>query len=248
MPAAEVANLVNEISGLKLEGSWHFGKGPCSRADPPPAEAALLEKAEADKAEAASLKKLAEAEATTAAKEQAEEATRRQSALLIIPPNSAPPPPEFVAPTGGAGDEHPIMERDGGDVVMPDAAVPPPPPSGDARDKQPTDAPVPPAGDEMVTGPTLEVRTPSRRRFAKAALVPCPLEAGATSSSIPYAEASSAAPVEWVRGGGTGPLNQAILDVQGQHRAEADALKWCNQAFLESRAAVRRPMPPCSSS
>ena len=37
MPAAEVTNLVNEISGLKLEGSWSFGKRPYSRADPPPA-------------------------------------------------------------------------------------------------------------------------------------------------------------------------------------------------------------------
>ena len=35
MPAAEVANLVNKISGLKLEGSWSFGKRPYSRADPP---------------------------------------------------------------------------------------------------------------------------------------------------------------------------------------------------------------------
>ena len=37
MPAAEVANLVNEISGFKLEGSWQFGKPPYSRADLPPA-------------------------------------------------------------------------------------------------------------------------------------------------------------------------------------------------------------------
>ena len=37
MSAAEVANLVNEISDLKLEGSWQFGKQPYSRADPPPA-------------------------------------------------------------------------------------------------------------------------------------------------------------------------------------------------------------------
>ena len=37
MTAAEVANLVNEISGLKLEGSWSFGKRPYSHADPPPA-------------------------------------------------------------------------------------------------------------------------------------------------------------------------------------------------------------------
>ena len=35
MPAAEVANLVNEISDLKLEGSWRFAKQPYSRADPP---------------------------------------------------------------------------------------------------------------------------------------------------------------------------------------------------------------------
>ena len=86
----------------------------------------------------------------------------------------------------------------------------------------------------MVTGPTPEVRTPSRRRFAKAASAPRPLEATAASSSIPDAEATSAAPADWVRGGGTGPLNQAILDVQGKLRAEADALKRCNQAFLES--------------
>ena len=37
MLASEVANLVNEISDLKLEGSWRFGKQPYSRADPPPA-------------------------------------------------------------------------------------------------------------------------------------------------------------------------------------------------------------------
>ena len=37
MPAAEVANLVNEISDLKLEGSWQFGKQPYSCADPSPA-------------------------------------------------------------------------------------------------------------------------------------------------------------------------------------------------------------------
>nr|XP_020182520.1 uncharacterized protein LOC109768189 [Aegilops tauschii subsp. strangulata] len=88
-------------------------------------------------------------------------------------------------------------------------------------------------------GVTPEVRTPSRRRFAKAASAPCPLEAGAASSSILDAEVTSVAPADWVRGGGTGPLNQAILDVQGKLRAEADALKQCNQAFLESRAAVR---------
>ena len=68
----------------------------------------------------------------------------------------------------------------------------------------------------MVTGLTPEVRTPSRRRFAKAASAPRPLEAAAASSSILDAEATSAAPADWVRGGGIGPLNQAILDVQGK--------------------------------
>ena len=98
---------------------------------------------------------------------------------------------------------------------------------------------MPPAGDEMVTGPTPEVRTPARHRFAKAASAPRPLEAGAASSSIPDAEATSAAPTGWVRGGGTGPLNTAILDVQAKFQAEADALKLCNKAFLDSREAIR---------
>ena len=153
--------------------------------------------------------------------------------------NSALPPPEFVALIGGAGDEHPIMERDGGDVVMPNVIVPLPPPSEEARDKQLSDPPVPPAGAELVTGPTPEVRTPLHRRFAKASSVPRPLETGAASSSIPDAKATSTAPIGWVRGGGTGPLNKAILDVQAKLRAEADALKHCNNAFLESRAAIR---------
>ena len=130
------------------------------------------------------------------------------------------------------------MERDGGDVAMPDVIVPPLPPSGNAQGKQPADPPVPPTGNEVVTGPTPEVCTPSCHRFAKAASVPRPLEVGAASSSIPDTEATSAAPADWVQGGGTGPLNQVILDVQGKLRAEADALKWCNQAFLESRAAI----------
>ena len=89
----------------------------------------------------------------------------------------------------------------------------------------------------MVTGLTPEVRTPSRRRPAMATSAPRPQEAVTASSSIPDAEATSAVPADWVRGGGTGPLNQAILDVQGKLRAEADTLKRCNQAFLESRAA-----------
>ena len=91
----------------------------------------------------------------------------------------------------------------------------------------------------MATDPTPEVRTPMRRRVAKVASAPRPLETGAASSSIPDTEATSAAPTGWVRGGGTGPLNKAILDVQAKLRAEADALKHCNKAFLESREAIR---------
>nr|XP_020197441.1 eukaryotic translation initiation factor 3 subunit A-like [Aegilops tauschii subsp. strangulata] len=202
-------------------------------------EAARLEKAEADKTEATALKKLVEAEADAAVKKRLEEAARRQEPLFVVPLNSAPPPPEFTALTGGAGDKHPIMEREGGDVVMPDVVVPPPPPSEGVRDKQLADPPVPPAGDEMVTGPTPGALTPMCRRFAKAASAPRPLEASAASSSIPDAEATGAAPAHWVRGGGTGPLNQAILDVQGNLRAEANTLKRCNKAFLESHAAIR---------
>ena len=89
----------------------------------------------------------------------------------------------------------------------------------------------------MATDPTPEVRTPTRRRLAKAASAPRPQESAA-SSSIPDAEATSAAPTGWVRGGGTGPLNKAILDVQAKLRAEADAIKHCNKAFLESREDI----------
>ena len=85
-----------------------------------------------------------------------------------------------------------------------------------------------------MTGPIPEVCTPTRRRLAKAASAPRPLETAVASSSIPDAEATSAAPVDWVRGVGRVPLNQVILDIQGKLRVEADALKRCNQAFLES--------------
>ena len=89
-------------------------------------EAARLKKAEADKVEAAALKKLAEAKAGDAEKKRAEEVARRQSVVFVVPLDSAPPPPEFSAQTGEAGGEHPIMERDSGDIAMPDVIVPPP--------------------------------------------------------------------------------------------------------------------------
>ena len=185
------------------------------------------------------MKKLAEAEAADADKKRVEEAAHRQSAVFVVPLNSVPPPPEFTAQTGEVGDKNQIMERDGGDTAMPDVIVPPLPPSGSAPGGQPADPPVPPTEDKVATGLALEVGTPTHHRLAKAASAPRPLETGAASSSIPDTEATSTVPTGWVQGGGTGPLNKAILDVQAKLRAEADALKHYNNAFLESRATIR---------
>ena len=200
-------------------------------------EALRLEKAEADRAEASAKKKLAEAEAAAAAKQQAEEAARRQLALVVTPLNSAPPPPEFTGQIGEAGGENLVEEREGGEPSTPGANVPPP--SEGVPGEQPADPPVPPTEDEAVARLLLQVGSPTRRRLEKATSAPCPLEAGTASSAAPDAEATSAAPVGWVRGGGTGPLNRALLDVQAKLRAEGDALQSCTKAFLASRAAVR---------
>ena len=93
--------------------------------------------------------------------------------------------------------------------------------------------------EEAVARLLLQVGSPARRRLEKATSAPRPLEAGTASSAAPDAEATSAAPVGWVRGGGTWPLNRALLDVQAKLRAEGDALQSCTKAFLASRAAVR---------
>ena len=98
---------------------------------------------------------------------------------------------------------------------------------------------MPPTEDEAVVRLLLQVGSPTRRRLEKATSAPRPLETGAASSVILDTEATSAAPIGWVRGGGTGPLNQALLDVQAKLRAEGDALQNCTKAFLASRAAVR---------
>ncbi|XP_044452717.1 uncharacterized protein [Triticum aestivum] len=139
------------------------------------------------------------------------------------------------------------METEGGDAAIPDVIVPQRPPSEEARDKQPADPPVPPAGNEMVTGPTPRTRTPLCRRPAKAASAPRPLEVGTASSSILDTEATSTAPAGWARRGGTTHLNKAVLEVQAKLRAEADALKHCNKAFLESREAIRDYHNLCTS-
>ena len=116
---------------------------------------------------------------------------------------------------------------------------PPPPPSESAQGKKPVEPPVPPTEDEAVARLLLQVGSPARRRLEKATSAPRPLEAGTASSAAPDAEATSAAPVGWVQGGGTRPLNRALLDVQAKLRAEGDALQSCTKAFLASRAAVR---------
>lgn len=72
---------------------------------------------------------------------------------------------------------------------------------------------MPPVEDTVVTDLIPEVRTPARRRLEKAASAPQPQEVGATSSSVPDTEATSTAPTGWIRGGETGALNQASLDV-----------------------------------
>ena len=179
-------------------------------------------------------------------KRQAEEAARRQSAVFVTPLNSTLPPPEFTGQTGEAGGENPVMERESGEATMSDTTVPPPPPpppSGSAQGKQPAGPPVPPTEDEVKARLLLQVASLVRRRLEKATSAPRPLEVGAASSAIPDAEATSAAPVGWVRGGGTGPLNQALLDVQAKLRAEGDALQICTKADLASRAAVRVCFP-----
>ena len=134
------------------------------------------------------------------------------------------------------------MEKDGGKASTSDTDAPPPPPpppSRSAHGKQPPGPPVPPTEDEAVATLLLQVASPARRRLEKAISAPRPLEAGAASSAIPDAEATSAAPVGWLRGGGTRPLNQALLDVQAKLRAEGDALETCTRAHLAARTAVR---------
>ena len=128
--------------------------------------------------------------------------------LFIIPLSSTPPPPEFTGQTGEAGAENPVVEKEGSDSSTPDMVVPPPPPpSGSAQGEQPADPPVPPTEDEAVARLLLQVGSPTRRRLEKATSVPRPLETGTAISAIPDAEARSAAPIGWVQGGGTGPLN-----------------------------------------
>jgi len=83
--------------------------------------------------------------------------------------------------------------------------------------------------------------TCSKRRGVGVSLGVLSVTLGCTknaSSAIPDTEATSAAPFGWVQGGGTSPLNQALLDVQAMLQAEGDAIQNCTKAHLASRAAV----------
>ena len=124
---------------------------------------------------------------------------------------------------------------------MSDNLVPPPPPptpSGRPHGKQPVGQSEPPVMDEAEARLLLQVASPVHRRLERATSAPRPRETGAVSSATLDAEATSAAPTRWVRGGGTGPLNQLLLEVQAKLRAEGDALQACTRAHLIARTAV----------
>nr|XP_020174037.2 atherin-like [Aegilops tauschii subsp. strangulata] len=107
--------------------------------------------------------------------------------------------------------------------------------------------PVPQVSGEMVLGASPVARTPARRRAAKATSVLRPQEIGASSSSAPEAEATSAVPREWTSGGGTGVLDKASQEVRSRLQALGEALQNYTHTFLASRAAVRinpSPAPP----
>ena len=86
--------------------------------------------------------------------------------------------------------------------------------------------------DEAEARLLLQVASPVRRRLERATLAPRPWETGVAGSASLDAEATSVAPTGWVRGGGTGPLNQLLLEVQAKLRAEGDALQACTRAHL----------------
>ena len=156
--------------------------------------------------------------------------------MLVPPLSSAPPPPEFTGQTGEAGTENPVVEKEGGEASMSDPLMPPPPPpppSGRPHGKQPVGPSEPPVTDEAEARLLLQVASPVRRRLERTTSAPRPRETSAASSTTLDAKATSAAPTGWVHGGGTGPLNQALLDVQAKLRAEGDALQTCTRRIWQ---------------
>ena len=111
-------------------------------------------------------------------------------------------------PTGGAGNDQPVMEREGGDAVIPRTEASQQTPAAEAQGSRPDAPSAPRVSGELVVGATPVVRTPTRRRVTKATSAPRPQEVGASSSSAPEAEATSAVPREWTSGGGTSVLNK----------------------------------------
>ena len=97
-------------------------------------------------------------------------------------------------------------------------------PAAEAQDSRPNVPPASQGGGELVVGATSVVRTPTRRRAAKATSALRPQEIGASSSSVPDAEATSSVPMEWLHGGGMGTLIKAAQDIQADFRAEAATL------------------------
>ena len=112
-------------------------------------------------------------------------------------------------------------------------------PTVEAQGSRPDMPPTPEVGGELVVGATHVVRTPARWRVEQATSAPQPQEIGASSSSAPEAEATSAAPREWTSGGGTSVLNKAAHEVQSLLQAQGTALQNYTQTFLASRAAIR---------
>nr|XP_020147959.1 uncharacterized protein LOC109733179 [Aegilops tauschii subsp. strangulata] len=156
-------------------------------------EADAVAKAQADASAKAQADVATKALADAAAKVQAEEAARGRGPQFIIPLRSAPPAPEIPAPTGGVGDNQPVMEREGGDAVILRTEVPQQALTAEAQGSQPDVPPTPPVGGELVVGATPVVRSLVHHCAAKATSALHPQEIGATSSSAPEAEATSAA-------------------------------------------------------
>nr|XP_020190828.1 tol-Pal system protein TolA-like [Aegilops tauschii subsp. strangulata] len=202
-------------------------------------EADAAAKAQADAAAKAREEEATKAQADGAAEAQAGGAAGSQAPQLVIPLRSMPPAPGISVPTGAAGNDQPFMEREGGEAVVPRAEVPQPTPAAETQGSRPNAPSAPQVGGGLVVGVTPVARTPARRRAAKATSAPRPQEIGASSSSAPEAEATSAVPQEWTTGGGTSVLNKAAHEVHSLLQAQGDALNDYMEKFLASRAAVR---------
>ena len=101
------------------------------------------------------------------------------------------------------------MERERGDAVIPRTEASQQTPATEAQGSRPDALSAPRVSGELVVGVTPVFRTPMRRHVTKATSAPRPQEVGASSSSAPEAEATSAVPREWTSGGGMGVLNKA---------------------------------------